>query len=114
MLATGRISSTQGTQNTAVGFVATQIKAFKFKKTNLDVSASLIPAITDAGRVHFNANAVYYIKIVQRSLVELFVLRKLGHSPSSNTLEERLRHQFRTQLDLRQPMTRILAPRLLC
>ena len=54
-----------GTQNTAVGFVASEIKAFKFKKTNLDVSASLIPSISDAGRLHFNANAVYYIKIVQ-------------------------------------------------
>ncbi len=54
----------QGSQNTAVGLVATQIKAFKFKKTNLDVSASLIPAITGPGRVHFNANAVYYIKLV--------------------------------------------------
>jgi putative salt-induced outer membrane protein YdiY len=54
----------QGTQNTAVGFVSTEIKAFKFKKTNLDVSASLIPAISDSGRVHFNANAVYYLKVI--------------------------------------------------
>src|ERR1700730_7088206 len=53
----------QGTQNILVGFVATEIKAFKFKKTNLDVTASLLPAITDAGRVHFNTNAVYYLKI---------------------------------------------------
>jgi len=53
----------QGSQNTAVCLDATQIKAFKFKKTNLDVSASLIPAITGPGRVHFNANAVYYIKL---------------------------------------------------
>jgi putative salt-induced outer membrane protein YdiY len=54
----------QETQNTAVGFVATEIKVFKFKKTNLDVSASLIPAISDAGRIHFNTNAVYYIKLI--------------------------------------------------
>ena len=54
----------QGTQNTAVGFIATEIKAFKFKKTNLDVSASLFPAISNAGRVHSNVNAVYYIKLV--------------------------------------------------
>jgi putative salt-induced outer membrane protein YdiY len=59
----GQDSVQQGTQNTAVGFVATEIKFFKFKKTNLDVSASLIPAISDPGRVHFNANTVYYIKI---------------------------------------------------
>jgi putative salt-induced outer membrane protein YdiY len=60
----GQSLADQGTENTAVGFVATQIKVFKFKKTNLDITASLIPAITDAGRIHFNTNAVYYIKIV--------------------------------------------------
>jgi Protein of unknown function, DUF481 len=54
----------QESQNTAVVLVATQIKAFRFKKTNLDVKASLLPAITDTGRVHLNANAVYYIKLV--------------------------------------------------
>lgn len=53
----------QGTQNIAVGILSTEIKAFKFKKTNLDVSASLLPAITDAGRIHFNTNAIYYLKI---------------------------------------------------
>ena len=60
----GQNTVDQGTQNTAVGFVATEIKAFKFKKTNLGVTASLIPAISDAGRVHFNSNAIYYIKLV--------------------------------------------------
>ena len=60
----GQNTVEQGANNTAVGFVATEIKAFKFKKTNLDVSASLLPAITDAGRLHFNTNAVYYIKLV--------------------------------------------------
>jgi hypothetical protein len=54
----------QGTQSTAVGLVATEIKAFKFKKTNLDLSASLVPTISDSGRVHFNTNATYYVKIV--------------------------------------------------
>ena len=59
----GQSTLDQSTQNTAVGFVATEIKAFKFKKTNLDVSASLFPAISNPGRVHFNTNAVYYIKV---------------------------------------------------
>jgi hypothetical protein len=60
----GQGSINQGIQNTAVGFVATQVKVFRFKKTNLDVSASLIPAISDTGRVHLNTNAVYYIKLI--------------------------------------------------
>jgi hypothetical protein len=50
--------------NTAVAFVSSQIKIFKFKKTNLDVSASLLPAISGPGRIHYNTNAVYYIKII--------------------------------------------------
>jgi len=54
----------QGAQNTAVGFAATEIKFFKFKKTDLDISASVIPAISEPGRVHFNANAAYYIKVI--------------------------------------------------
>jgi hypothetical protein len=60
----GQNATPEGSQNTAVGVVATQIKAFKFKKTNLDFTASLLPAITEPGRVHFNTNAVYYIKLV--------------------------------------------------
>jgi Protein of unknown function, DUF481 len=53
----------QGTQNTAVTFVGTEIKAFKFKKTNLDITADVLPAITGPARVQFNTNAAYYIKI---------------------------------------------------
>jgi putative salt-induced outer membrane protein YdiY len=53
----------QGTQNTAVSFVATEIKVFKFKKTNLDISAIVLPAISDPGRVQFNTNAAYYVKL---------------------------------------------------
>ena len=36
----GQNTGDHGAQNTAVGFVASQVKLFKFKKTNLDVSAS--------------------------------------------------------------------------
>src|ERR1700678_1435819 len=60
----GQNSGDHQAQNTAVGFVASQVKLFKFKKTNLDVSASLLPAITESGRVHFNTNAVYFVKII--------------------------------------------------
>lgn len=59
----GQNTIDQGAQNTVVSIVGTQIKVLKFKKTNLDVSASLIPAISDVGRIHFNTNAIYYIKV---------------------------------------------------
>jgi hypothetical protein len=52
-----------GTQNIAAGLIAAQIKLFKFKKTNLDVTASLLPAISDPGRVRFNTNVTYYLKL---------------------------------------------------
>jgi putative salt-induced outer membrane protein YdiY len=53
----------QGTQNTAISFVATDIKVFKFKKTNLDISASVLPAISGQSRVHFNTNATYNFRV---------------------------------------------------
>ena len=59
-----RYGQAERTQNTVVGFVATRLQVFKFKKTNLDLSASVIPAISEPGRVHVNTNEVYYIKVV--------------------------------------------------
>ena len=52
-----------GTQNVASALLAAQIKIFKFSKTNLDVTASLLPALSQPGRVHFNMNATYYLKL---------------------------------------------------
>jgi uncharacterized protein DUF481 len=60
----GQNRGNQGTQNSAVGLIATEIKVFKFKKTNLDISATALPAISTPGRVQFNTNASYYIKVV--------------------------------------------------
>jgi len=40
------------------------MKFFKFSKTSLDVSATVTPALTDPGRVRFNTNASYYIKLL--------------------------------------------------
>jgi len=53
----------QATQNIAVSFIGTEIKAFKFKKTNVDITATLLPALSQPGHVRFNTNAAYYIKI---------------------------------------------------
>ena len=104
----------QGSQNTAVGLVATQIKALQIQKDEFG-RLGLSPAGDHRTRTcPFQYKRGLLHQDRQRSLLELFVLRKLGHSPSGNILEERLRHQFRTQLDLWQQMTRILAPRLLC
>ncbi len=52
-----------GRQNIAAGLIAAEIKAFKFSRTNLALSAALLPALSDPGRIFFNANASYYLKL---------------------------------------------------
>lgn len=52
-----------GTQNLATAVIAANISLFRFSKTNLSVSATLFPAVSQPGRVHFNTNAAYYMKL---------------------------------------------------
>jgi hypothetical protein len=40
-----------------------KISLFRFDKRNLDVVATVLPALSDPGRVHTNLNACYYIKL---------------------------------------------------
>ena len=56
-------TDTHGTQNAAAALIAAEFKAFKFKKTDLDVSAALYPGISEPGRIRTNLNASYYIKL---------------------------------------------------
>jgi hypothetical protein len=53
----------QGAQNLAAAVIAANVKLFRFNKTNLSVTATLFPAISEPGRVHFNTNAAYYVKL---------------------------------------------------
>jgi hypothetical protein len=50
-------------QNIAAAMIAANVKAFKFKKTNLNISAIVFPAVSVPGRVFFDTNATYYIKL---------------------------------------------------
>ncbi len=52
-----------GQQNLATAVVAAEVKLFKFSKTNLNISATVLPALSQPGRVHFNTNASYYVKL---------------------------------------------------
>ena len=52
-----------GKQNLAAGLISAEARLFQFSKTNLDLTAALLPAVSDPGRVRFNTNAAYYIKI---------------------------------------------------
>ena len=51
-------------QNLLAAMFYSNVQFFRFSKTNLDLTAGLLPALSDPGRVRFNANASYYIKII--------------------------------------------------
>jgi hypothetical protein len=50
-------------ENVTSAWLNSQVKLFRFDKTNLIATASLFPALSDPGRVHFNVNISYYIKV---------------------------------------------------
>jgi hypothetical protein len=50
-------------QSLAAGLIAANLQFFRFNKTNGNLSASLLPAISEPGRVKLNMNASYYIKL---------------------------------------------------
>jgi Protein of unknown function, DUF481 len=53
-----------GTQNLVAAAISADVNLFKFSKTNLDVTASVFPSVSERGRVRFNTDATYYIKII--------------------------------------------------
>jgi len=50
-------------ENVAAALIGTEMKFFKFNKTNLDLRATAFPALSQPGRIFVNTNATYYIKI---------------------------------------------------
>ena len=56
-------TSPERTQQVAAGLIGTQVKLFLFDKTTLSINANLLPAISDPGRVHFNLNTSYFVKL---------------------------------------------------
>jgi hypothetical protein len=51
------------TQQVATGLVGTQLRFFRFDKTTLTTSANVLPSFSQPGRVQFNLNTAYYVKI---------------------------------------------------
>jgi len=56
-------SSTLATQNITAAAIATEIRAFRFKRTSFNLNASLLPSVSDPGRVYFQFNQSLYIKL---------------------------------------------------
>ena len=50
-------------QEVFTGLVGAGVRLFRFNKTTLDTTVTLLPAITQPGRLYTNLNATYYIKI---------------------------------------------------
>lgn len=50
-------------QNTSAALMAGQLKVFKFKKTNLSLTAIVFPALSKPGRVRYGTNASCYLKL---------------------------------------------------
>jgi hypothetical protein len=57
--------SQRGTESVVAGIIVGDVRVFMFKKTNLDVKANLLPALSQQGRVHFNTNVTYAIQIIR-------------------------------------------------
>jgi hypothetical protein len=53
----------QAAQNAAAALVTAELKMFRFKKTDLDISTFVLPGISQPGRVRVNTNASYYVKL---------------------------------------------------
>ena len=50
-------------QDTGVALVSSSLEAFNFKKSRFDLVGSLVPAVTEPGRVFAKVNATYYLKL---------------------------------------------------
>lgn len=50
-------------QNVGGAMINTDAKLFKFNKTNLDLHAMLLPALSEPGRVYFSTNASYNVNL---------------------------------------------------
>ena len=50
-------------QNSATGLVYADVRFFKFSQTNLDANVSLLPFLSDPGRIRVDTNATYYVKL---------------------------------------------------
>ncbi len=52
-----------GNPNTAAALINLDASLFRFSRTNLDLTATALPAVSDPGRVRFNTQDYYYVKL---------------------------------------------------
>lgn len=71
-------------QNFATAVVASELKIYRFKKTDLDVSAYVFPALSEPGRVRFNTNVSYYLKLFSNLKWNVTFYGDWDNNPPSN------------------------------
>jgi hypothetical protein len=52
----------QKSQNVAGAIISAQVNFFSFNKTNLTLTGTAFPALSDPGRIYFSTNATYFVK----------------------------------------------------
>jgi len=55
--------ATEQAQNVGVAVISLDLEAFRFKKTRLNANATVVPAVTDLGRLFYRTNLAYYLKL---------------------------------------------------
>ena len=72
------------TQNVTTAMINADVKLFRFDKTNLDLNAIVLPALSEPGRVYASTNATYYIKITGSLSWNLSLYGNWDTRPPSN------------------------------
>jgi hypothetical protein len=49
--------------NIGAAIVSGELRMFRFNKTTLNVTAQVLPALSEPGRIHYQTNASYYLKL---------------------------------------------------
>jgi hypothetical protein len=73
-----------GQQNLASGLVVADLQFFRFNKTNGDLTAVLLPVISEPGRMKFNMNATYYVKLPANLSWNVSVYGNWDNRPPNN------------------------------
>jgi hypothetical protein len=51
-------------QNLAAALFYVQARLFKFSKTDLEATAAVLPGLSDPGRLRYNTDVAYYVKLI--------------------------------------------------
>ena len=73
-----------GQQNLVAALISAQAGLFKFNKTSLTASATLMPALSQPGRVRLDTNAAYYVKLFSNLTWNISFYGNWDNQPPAN------------------------------